>query len=210
MGSTGRRKAPGRQSRANPVAAPVNPNVIRRARIVDDFDDRLKEATAGINSEYFQLPIAGGDSPIYRERCYCYELYHQLRLCWPDCSYKLSGEVDKAGHPVIRGNDLDRSKPDLLIHIPEDMDHNFAVIEVKPITGAIRGIKKDVRRLLAFLDRGGYEQAHYLVYGSEWHGTALETASNQIARNGDARIKLWHHAYPNQSAEPVAIRAIRV
>ena len=90
------------------------------------------------------------------------------------------------------------------------MEHNFAVIEVKPITGAIRGIKKDVRRLLAFLDKGGYEQAYYLVYGSGGHGTALETASVQIARNRDARIQLWHHAFPNQAAEPVAIRAIRV
>ena len=42
----------------------------------------LEEATASIASAYFRLPIDGG-GPVYRERVYCYELYHQMRLRWP-------------------------------------------------------------------------------------------------------------------------------
>jgi len=36
----------------------------------------LQDATAAIGREYFLLPIHGAD-PVYRERVYCYELYHQ-------------------------------------------------------------------------------------------------------------------------------------
>lgn len=62
----------------------------------------LAEATASVGPEYFLLPIDGAD-PIYRERVYCYELYHQMRRRWPDDRrYILNGEVDKSAHPYFR------------------------------------------------------------------------------------------------------------
>lgn len=168
-----------------------------------DFENRLKAATKGVGLEYFQLPVAGKESPIYRERCYCYELYHQLRKDWPDCAYRLCGEIDKSGHPIVRGNDLDNTKPDFIIHIPEDMDHNFAVIEVKPINGARHGIEKDVRTLLAYLNDGGYERAFYLIYGSADEGEALREAATQVKQQAGNRIELWHHRAPCAAAEPI-------
>jgi hypothetical protein len=41
-----------------------------------DFSDILRAATSQIGEEYFCIAIAGGN-PVYRERVYCYELYHQ-------------------------------------------------------------------------------------------------------------------------------------
>jgi hypothetical protein len=68
------------------------------------FLECLIKATRKMDSHYFQLPVAQGDEPIYRERVYCYELYHQLRcILENNFPYKLHGEVDKGGHPVIRG-----------------------------------------------------------------------------------------------------------
>lgn len=97
-----------------------------------ELDQILVLATQSIREEYFQLPIDGRDKPVYRERVYCYELYHQMRRNWPNGSlFTLSGEVDKSGHPLIRGNGLDRAKPDFLVHVPGDMGGNHAVIEVK-------------------------------------------------------------------------------
>lgn len=79
----------------------------------------LAKASAAISQNYFMLPVAhyAGEEPLvqYRERVYAYELYHQLRVLWPDWKYSLAGEVDKSGHPVIRGGELDKAKPDLLI-----------------------------------------------------------------------------------------------
>lgn len=64
--------------------------------------DALVQATAKIAPPYFQLPVARLEAPLYRERVYCYELYHQLRLEVPAyLPYSLSGEVDKLGHPLF-------------------------------------------------------------------------------------------------------------
>lgn len=69
---------------------------------MDELTRILKDATAGIGQGYFHLNVDGGN-PIYRERVYCYELYHQMRLRWPaDTEYCLNGEIDKAAHPILR------------------------------------------------------------------------------------------------------------
>ena len=126
----------------------------------------IANATERIERNYFQLPIDGKEDPIYRERAYCYELYHQLRCLWPTrTKYELSGEVDKEGHPLIRGNNLDRTKPDLLVHIPGDMGGNHTIIEVKPVTAKLAGIAKDLKTLTAFRRHANYQKAIYLFYG---------------------------------------------
>ena len=138
-----------------------------------DFERFLaffKMATAKVANEYMQLPVAGKEAPDYRERVYCYELYHCLRTVITDhrFPYTLSGEVDKTGHPYIRGNILDRVKPDFVVHAPGDMERNLVVIEVKPVVGTEkRGIRKDLRCLTAFRRIGPYRYAIYLIYGDD-------------------------------------------
>jgi hypothetical protein len=165
------------------------------------IDKLIRDATERIDIPYFQVPIAGKENPIYRERVYCYELYHQLRLLWPrDSKYALSGEVDKLGHPLIRGNGLDNRKPDILIHIPGNMDNNLLVLEVKPLNRNAEGIKKDLQTLTAFRRHGGYECAFFLVYGSdevafnEVRAKANSYAEEDRGATIDLRlIELWHH-----------------
>ena len=132
------------------------------------FIECLRAATQNIQRAYMFLPIAGSVLPAYRERVYCYELYHQLRLSWGNYGgYSLGGEVDKTHHPLIRGLDVKNTKPDLLVHRPGDMGGNLIVIEVKPITAKKLGIRKDLRTLTAFLRRGQYHHAIYLIYGDD-------------------------------------------
>jgi len=91
------------------------------------FMNCLMGVIKNIDAHYFQLPIAGNEEPIYRERVYCYELYHQLRcMLGNGFPYKLNGEVDKNGHPIIRN----AKKPDFIIHKPGDMEYNLVVIEI--------------------------------------------------------------------------------
>jgi hypothetical protein len=53
---------------------------------------------------YFQLPISGKETPIFRERVYCYELYHQMRdVIDRAFLYKLDGEVDKIREKKLLG-----------------------------------------------------------------------------------------------------------
>lgn len=170
----------------------------------------LCEATKAISTQYFQLPVAGQESPIYRERVYCYELYHQIRALWPkDTRYSLGGEVDKTGHPLIRGNGLDRTKPDFIIHVPGDMSDNELVMEVKPINAKPAGIKKDLQTLTAYRRSANYRRAALLVYGDqddfERFKQNLTSISDQVADKSIELelIELWRHGICGQAAAKV-------
>jgi hypothetical protein len=116
-----------------------------------------------LDPHYFQLPVAGEEAPIFRERVYCYELYHNLRnVLGNDFSYKLDGEVDKNGHPQIPG----KKKPDFIVHRPGGMKGNLVVIEVKPVTVSISDLDGDLKKLTWLLDIGKYRWAIMLIYGS--------------------------------------------
>jgi len=128
--------------------------------------NNFKTATACVSSQYMHFPVAGMDNPIYLERVYCYELYHQLRVATgDDFDYSLGGEVDKARHPILSQLSLGNTKPDLLIHRPGYMGGNLVVIEVKSVAARGKQIRKDLHNLTSFVIKGQYFQAIYLVYG---------------------------------------------
>ncbi len=162
--------------------------------MVDEFLDLFLKATASIPELYFQLPVAGKDEPIYRERAYCYELYHQLRMLLDESDdlrwFALSGEIDKQGHPIIRP-----CSPDLVFHRPGDMAANVAVVEVKPGNGDVEGIKKDLRTLSYFVDDVvQYQVGIHLVYG----GTEadLQKFVDEFQKVGSNKLRLyWHQRF---------------
>jgi hypothetical protein len=133
--------------------------------MIERFLALLVEATARIPAHYFQLPTAGGVEAIYRERVYCYELYHQLRRLLEGeerlARYALSGEVDKQGHAIMR-----QYAPDFVFHIPGRME-NLVVVEVKPVNASLRGIQKDLDTLTYFVSPPvSYQCGVHLVYGN--------------------------------------------
>lgn len=171
------------------------------------YEQLLSRTAAYINQEYFQLPIDGMEDPVYRERVYCYELYHQLRVFWPKNSiFTLSGEVDKSGHPLFRDNPLLNTKPDLLIHQPGNMEGNLIVIEVKPVNAKVKGIKKDLETLTAFCKLANYHLAIYLIYGKEeilfrqFIKKIIGLSNREITIDLDL-IKVYWHPYPNEPAQ---------
>ena len=158
--------------------------------MIDRFLNLLIAATELISEPYFQLPVAGQEDPIYRERVYCYELFHQLRtfLDHDDLltAYVLSGEIDKRGHPIIRP-----CIPDFVLHRPGRMD-NLAVMEVKPINGEDKGFQKDRETLEYFLsEEVGYRVAVQLVYGNDEARFARVLELYQRAGLRSFRL-LWH------------------
>jgi hypothetical protein len=165
---------------------------------MNELTDILTLATAKIAPDYFCLPLHGGD-PVYRERVYCYELYHQMRLLWPEESpYRLNGEVDKAAHPYFQ--DGTAPKPDLLVHQP-GTGRNYAVVEVKTSQTAARGIWKDYATLTHFTNSFGYERAIYLLYGDGVENT-LRIADRAASETpGSERIELWIHDRAGAQAE---------
>lgn len=157
----------------------------------------LKEAGRRVDRHYFQLDIAGSEESIYRERVYCYELYHQLRCVLGDSfPYKLDGEVDKAGHPIIR-QELGARKPDFIVHVPGKMNRNLAVIEVKPLTikNRISELREDLKTLQGFLDKARYYRAIMLIYG-DGESDLPNEIPDEVGELREERILLvWHQGY---------------
>tara|TARA_B100000315_G_C14510707_1_gene556806 strand:- start:682 stop:1227 length:546 start_codon:yes stop_codon:yes gene_type:complete len=176
-----------------------------------ELTEILRSATKNVGEKYFQIPISGSEDLLYRERVYCYELYHQMRSVWPIISkFTLGGEIDKSSHPLIRGSFLDRRKPDFLVHMPGDMGNNYAVIEVKPINAQDDGINKDLKTLTAFYRHAGYERAIYLIYG-RGNIDKIVSGLNEIACEDDGKnsdislIELWWHEMVGHSAKQVRL-----
>lgn len=170
--------------------------------MIEALRDCLESATAAITEDYFLPPRDGGDS-VYRERTYCYELYHQMKAHWPEslrrAQFELGGEVDKTGHPRFAGNPrLRGKKPDLVVHDPGNMDANLVVIEVKPSSVRGKGIQKDLQTLAAFLEDAGYRHGLYLIYGYDeaWMGRMQRVLAKlrgvgTAAPTGDVDL-YWH------------------
>lgn len=157
----------------------------------------LENSGERIDQHYFQLPVAGKEEPVFRERVYCYELYHQLRTTLGDgFPYKLDGEVDKNGHPIIRPT-LGPWKPDFIVHIPGNMKRNLVVIEVKPITvkDDMSELKRTLEKLQGFLNEAKYYRAIMLVYGDGKHNLP-ESIRSEVhkfsKRCGERILMVWH------------------
>lgn len=166
-----------------------------------ELTEILREATKAVAVGYFHLQLDGGN-PIYRERVYCYELYHQMRLRWPaNTDFFLNGEVDKAAHPILRRLGVDRIKPDFLVHQPGHMAGNHAVIEVKSSDARPNEIRKDLINLSTFINIIGYRRAIYLIYGygaSERKIDLVQSIAEKIENL--APIEMWVHGTVNLEA----------
>ncbi|ODT32231.1 MAG: hypothetical protein ABS35_02540 [Kaistia sp. SCN 65-12] len=165
--------------------------------MMEELDDILGQATAAIHPTYFLLPVAGR-LPALRERVYCYELYHQMRVRWPpNAALSLSGEIDKRGHEVLAARGARLAIPDLLVHSPGNMDNNHAILEVKSIAASRLGIRKDLGTLSEFQNLGGYNRGIYLFYG----GAPIDVVMDEYARlENRARIEIWAHDEPGAAA----------
>ncbi|HTL67242.1 MAG TPA: hypothetical protein VL200_06250 [Lacunisphaera sp.] len=112
----------------------------------------------------FEVAVAGTDEPVIRERVFCYEFYHQLRVLATETgfAYSIGPELDKGGHPIIRGDVI----PDFVVHQPGDMGLNLCVVEVKPLSGDADGFDKDFRTLRDFVQNYRYYRGVLLAFGN--------------------------------------------
>jgi hypothetical protein len=170
--------------------------MLPRNRDFEDLVTKLITATGRIEDCYFRVQTASKNGPtvVYRERVYCYELYHQLRNAIPDNGeYTLMGELDKRGHEIFHGGKV----PDFVFHVPGTMKGNLAVMEVKRIDNNENDeIQNDCDKLRKFVEEEGkYKGAIYLVFGDRGGQT---DRFREIARQRltgltkGAFILLWH------------------
>ena len=171
------------------------------------FLNCLIEATGEIKGKYFHLPVTYTDF-IFRERGYCYELYHQIRKIMSDnYPYLLSGEIDKNGHPLIQPT-CGSIIPDFLVHRPGYMgpDDNLIIIEVKNIQGATyfyedKTFLKDIDTINCMTKLpNGYYKGILLIYGcdtKEKKNKIVEVYNERC--NRDTTLLIFHNK-PNEKA----------
>jgi hypothetical protein len=169
-------------------------------------------ASSLVGQEFIQLPVAGAEEPEYRERVYCYELYHQWRSHWPPSfRFSLSGEIDKNGHRLIRN----KMKPDFLVHIPGEMT-NLLIVEVKPKNAVSSKMAEDLVKLTHFRrdlkdkynDPANYYEAYFWLYGltiDEWPKINSQIKRASKGKDVDySLIKCFIHENAGKRATQVA------
>lgn len=170
---------------------------------MEKFDEHFLPATQAVAPEFFQLPVAGGNAK-FRERVYCYELYHQLRKNWPPKpAYVLNGEVNKQGHPIFAERGIKGGMPDFLVHKAGQWD-NYAIIEVKALGASKKAIKKDLKKLCEYTQRADYRRALYLFYGYDGAEQTIKRVQQAYAAlETNAVVELWMHTEPGKPAHLV-------
>ena len=172
---------------------------------IETFSDLLKEASKEVTEDYFKLPFAGQNDEVehaYRERVYCYELYHQMRCLWsrfhnPD-KLTLTAEVDKRGHKHFIGTLLDSKIPDVLVHVAGNMQNNHAVVEVKTAKATREKLSEDLIKLNDFMSMasGAYRHGILLIFGAS-NGIKEKVIDAckiaEVARPGHRQIEVWIH-----------------
>ncbi len=177
------------------------------------FQEMILAATARIGDGYFQLPVATADA-VYRERVYCYELYHQLRCYWGDFAYSLGGEVDKSGHPYFRGGQYAQAKPDFLVHAPGKMDRNLVCVEVKVAGRPGKDFADDLKKLTWFCRAAHYHGGIFLVCGKcDGAGDVVSLQGKVLRVSADAhdidmnRIQVFYQPDATIRAQRVEMEA---
>ncbi len=122
--------------------------ICERGRNIMTFEQVILTALDNIADDYYKVETTYNPDGIVRERVFCYELYHQMRLLEFNPKYKLHAEIDKSGHNEF--DRLDKKNPDFIFHIPGSFDNESVIVEVK---GKIDGsnITKDFETLRIFI-----------------------------------------------------------
>lgn len=125
---------------------------------IDNYLNLIKLAIENTPLSYCKINIASIDEIKYRERSWCYEFYHQLKLAgFDNINYEITinGEIDKSGHPIISNN----INPDFIIHKAGTMTNNLIAIEVKVRNN---NIKNDFNKFIDMLTKYNYKKCIFI------------------------------------------------
>jgi len=179
--------------------------------MINDFEhfmEQFKKAITMIDKKYISISMYELPDKRYRERVYCYELYHQLRkLLGDDYQYNLDGELDKKAHPIFKKYKIEKI-PDFIIHYRRDMDYNLAIIEVKPIKSvyeSLSNLKDDLDKIIDFIKIAKYRYGIMLIYSNGFddiNDIIVETFKEIPQEFPENIFLIWH---PGPYIEPEII-----
>jgi hypothetical protein len=123
----------------------------------------IAEAAARVHPSYLKIVTTYDLDGITREKVFCYELYHQMRLILGEITgITLNGEIDKSGHHNFESHH--QKNPDFVFHVPGEWKENSVVVEVKGGIDRRNKIQEDFEKLLTFTNLYGYKAGVFLLY----------------------------------------------
>ena len=133
---------------------------------VESFVEMITGSLENVGDEYYKITTTYESSGIVRERVFCYELYHQMRLVQYErglTDAQIHGEIDKSGHVAFDKNT--RKNPDFVFHVPGMMQGNAIVVEIKgKLEGTYQeGVYKDIVTLSKSTDNKHYYHSGVLI-----------------------------------------------
>lgn len=156
--------------------------------MIREIIDIINKAASQVTEDYLNLTTTYEPSGIVRERVFCYELYHQIRLILGN-NHKLTlnGEIDKRGHQDFKAED--RKNPDFVFHIPGQHEGNTIILEVKGNIDT-EGIIKDFETIKTFISSYYYQVGIFLLYN--------HNLSELLEALGDKLDQFINSEYANQ------------
>lgn len=139
--------------------------------MIKKYENLITDAINNVSSNYYHISTTYKREGIIRERVFCYELYHQIRLIQEDkeeLSLFFDAEIDKRGHCEFES--MDRRNPDFIFHARGDMSQNTIIMEVKGAlsNGYKRKILKDFDTLIIFIEKYNYEAGYFLLFNHSY------------------------------------------
>ena len=127
------------------------------------FIEQITEAVGMVSENYWKIVRAGGDIA-YRERVFCYELYHCLRKMQEESKFyqkfeSINAEIDKRGDR----NFSVEYNPDIVFHTQGINGQNACAVEVKVRLDDISGILKDFASLHDLVAKHEYKEGVFLL-----------------------------------------------
>lgn len=185
---------------------------MKEQKYCDMFIECLKKAGKNIEAGYFKIIEAGTLSVKFRERIYCYELYHQLRILLGNKEkfpYMLHGELDKKGYQIFNALKLERI-PDFLVHVPGNMEDNLVVMEVKNIdtqNHKIKPIIDDMKKVKNFIEKAKYYRGIMLIYsdGIKDFPDDLKKQIYEDFKEEKEKVFLFWHNGPNKQIQKIEL-----
>lgn len=137
---------------------------IENETIEEEILKNIKKAINNVEESFYNIISANSNKGV-RERVFCYELYHQLRMLSSTYKFDIHAELDKRGFYEIDNT------PDFLFH-KQGTHKNHCVMEVKGRKNC-EGIIKDFQTLTSFLNGKGelkpYKLAIFFIFNHSYN-----------------------------------------
>jgi hypothetical protein len=162
-----------------------------------NYEALIKQEVQSMPAQYFSVQRKKPENQIVaesRERVFCYELYHQLRIKIesPEQTLELAKDIIQLHGELSKG--LYSSYPnitlDFIIHQPTKTDYNLIAVEVKSNfdsferKGKPDGIYKDFISLCHMLNNG-YKLGIFVLFGKTYQAFLDTWVKNQSKMAGN-------------------------